>query len=176
MKHILNATCASRGIWFNKNHPEAIYMDIREEHGSAIWKSTNGPSERVLNVEPDVVASFTDMPFDNESFNLVVFDPPHLVKVGDSAWLKKKYGRLPEDWPTLIRDGFKECMRVLKPYGVLIFKWSDIQVSTRDVINAIGEEPLFGHRSGRAMKTHWMCYMKIPGDEQMTMEDWTKQC
>jgi hypothetical protein len=60
----------------------------------------------------------------------------------------------------MIRKGFQECMRVLKDDGVLVFKWSDISVSTRDIINVIGEEPLFGHRSGKKMNTHWMCYMK----------------
>lgn len=73
-----------------------------------------------------------------------------------------KYGRLPGDWKQLIHDGFWECMRVLDDYGTLIFKWSEVQVSTRDVINAIGAEPLFGHISGRKMNTHWMAFMKMP--------------
>lgn len=70
--------------------------------------------------------------------------------------------KLGEDWPAMIHDGFAECMRVLKPHGTLVFKWSEVQIPTRDVINAIGVEPLFGHRSGKAMKTHWLCYMKVP--------------
>ena len=45
--------------------------------------------------------------------------------------------------------------------GVLVFKWSDTQVSTRDILNVIGQEPLFGHRSGKKMNTHWMCFMKF---------------
>lgn len=109
---------------------------------------------------------FTAMPFNDNSFELVVFDPPHLVKVGENAWLKKKYGKLPENWQKIIHDGFWECMRVLKPYGTLIFKWSEIDISTRDIIKAIGVEPLFGHRSGKAMKTHWLCFMKGVSDEQ----------
>ena len=48
-----------------------------------------------------------------------------------------------------MHKGFSECMRVLKPDGVLIFKWSDTSISTREVIEALGEEPLFGHRSGK---------------------------
>jgi ubiquinone/menaquinone biosynthesis C-methylase UbiE len=159
-KHILDATCGSRTIWFQKQCPSAVYMDCREEHDTAIWKSTKNNSVRTLDVEPDVVADFTDMPFPGNTFNLVVFDPPHLVKVGETAWLKKKYGKLPDNWQKLIHDGFLECMRVLKPFGTLIFKWSEIDIPTRDIINAIGVEPLFGHRSGKAMKTHWLCFMK----------------
>lgn len=160
-KHILDATCGSRTIWFQKNCPEAVYMDCREEHDTVIWKSTKTDSVRRLNVEPDVLADFTNIPFPADTFNLVVFDPPHLKQVGENTWLKKKYGKLPEKWEELIHDGFWECMRVLKPYGTLIFKWSEVQIPTRKVIDAIGLEPLFGHRSGKAMNTHWLCYMKL---------------
>lgn len=79
--------------------------------------------------------------------------------------MRKAYGSLDDNWRELIRDGFNECMRVLKPDGVLVFKWSDISISTRDVIKAIGQEPLFGHRSGRKMNTHWMCFMKMEQEE-----------
>lgn len=161
-KHILDATCGSRTIWFQKEHPAAIFMDCREEHDVAIWKSTKNDSVRTLDVKPDIVADFTNMPFDDDSFELVVFDPPHLKQVGENAWMRKKYGKLSEDWPKIIHDGFKERMRVLKPYGTLIFKWSEVQIPTRQVIDAVGQEPLFGHRSGKAMKTHWLCYMKFP--------------
>ena len=165
-KKILDATCGSRTTWFHKNHPSAVYMDCREEHGTAIWKSTKNDSVRTLDVEPDVIADFTDMPFPDNTFHLVVFDPPHLIKIGENAWFKKKYGRLPQDWPRLIHDGFWECMRVLKPYGTLIFKWNEFDIPTRDIIKAIGVEPLFGHRSGKAMKTHWLCFMKESEDTE----------
>lgn len=161
MKPILDATCGSRTIWFDKNCPDAVFFDKRVEHDTAIWKSTKNDSVRTLSVEPDVVGDFTDMPFKDNTFALVVFDPPHLLHVGDNAWMKKKYGRLPEDWKPLIHDGFWECMRVLKPHGTLIFKWSEIDISTRDVINAIGKDTLFGHRSGKKMNTHWMAFMKF---------------
>lgn len=149
-------------IWFDKYCENALYMDNRREQETAIWKSTKNDSTRYLNVDPDVIADFTDMPFEDNSFYLVVFDPPHLTKIGDNAWMKKKYGRLPENWSELLHDGFSECMRVLKPYGTLIFKWSEVQIPTRKVIDAIGTEPLFGNRSGKASKTHWMVFMKIP--------------
>lgn len=66
----------------------------------------------------------------------------------------------------MIHDGFAECMRVLDDYGVLIFKWSEVQIPLKKVLDAIGEEhkPLFGHRSGKHMNTHWMAFMKFPQD------------
>lgn len=133
---------------------------------TGIWKSTQKDSERKCIIKPDVIADFTDLPFPDESFSLIVFDPPHLVHGGENAWLVKKYGKLEEGWPKMLHDGFQECMRVLKPDGVLIFKWSEYQIPTRKVIEALGQEPLFGHRSGTKMKTHWLCYMKGVGNEK----------
>ena len=47
-------------------------------------------------------------------------------------------------------------------YGTLIFKWSEVQIPLKKVLEAIGADPLFGHRSGKNMNTHWMAFMKIP--------------
>ena len=150
MQRVLDATCGSRMIWFNKKHPDAIYMDNRE-------LSTTLCDGRMLNVKPDVIADFRDMPFDDNTFYLVVFDPPHLLKAGENSWLAKKYGVLGDDWQNDIAQGFKECMRVLKPNGTLIFKWNEEQVKLKEVLSAIGHEPLFGNRRS---KTHWMVFMK----------------
>ena len=162
-KHILDVTCGSRSIWFNKSHPAALYVDKRSEDFTLCW-GENG-SERKCYVRPDEIADFTDLPYDDNTFDLVVFDPPHLLKVGDTAWLKKKYGKLPDNWQSLIHDGFHECMRVLKSHGTLIFKWCETDIPTRKVIDAIGYESLFGHRSGKRLQTHWMCFMKFDTED-----------
>ena len=112
-------------------------------------------------IAPDIQCDFTELPFGDNTFSLVVFDPPHLKSVGENAWMAKKYGKLDENWPQMIHDGFKECMRVLKPDGVLIFKWSETQIPAADVWKAIGEKPLFGHHSGKKMQTFWGCFMKL---------------
>lgn len=164
-KKILDVTCGSKTIWFNKNHPNAIYCDKRSEMFFNTWKSTNRKSERSCIVDPDIQCDFTDLPFDDNSFSLVVFDPPHLTKISDSAWLKKKYGRLEEGWPQMLHDGFAECMRVLKPDGVLIFKWAETQIPAADVWKAIGQRPLFGHHSGKKSQTFWGCFMKLAGED-----------
>lgn len=57
-KLILDATCGSRSIWFNKEHPAAVYCDIREENATAIWKSTKNDSVRTLTVKPDILVVF----------------------------------------------------------------------------------------------------------------------
>lgn len=86
--------------------------------------------------------------------------PPHLTGAKETAWLVKKYGKLDENWPQMLRDGFAEGMRVLKQDGVLIFKWSEYDIPAEKVWKAIGQKPLFGHHSGKKSGTFWGCFMK----------------
>ena len=158
-KLILDVTCGGKTIWFQKNEPHTIYCDKRAEEGDVVY--CGGEKKQHIVVSPDVICDFTCLPFENESFNLVVFDPPHIENIKDSSMLVLKYGKLTGDWKPMIRKGFEECMRVLKVGGVLVFKWSDVSVSTREILNVIEQEPLFGHRSGKKMNTHWMCFMKF---------------
>ena len=160
-KKILDVTCGSRTIWFDKHHPAAVYCDIRAEELHGVWKSGNGQPERACIIGPDVQCDFTALPFADESFALVVFDPPHLLHVGANSWLAKKYGRLDQNWPQMLHDGFRECMRVLKPDGVLVFKWAETDIPAQKVWSAIGEKPLFGHHSGKKSQTFWGIFMKL---------------
>ena len=139
--------------WFDKNNAMATFMDIREEE----YTLCDG---RTLQVKPDIVADFRNIPFADDSFYLVLFDPPHLKHLGQSSWLAKKYGRLLPSWEDDIKQGFNECMRVLRPYGTLVFKWNEQQITASKIIDIIGQKPLFGHYSGKGGKTIWMCFMK----------------
>ena len=110
---------------------------------------------------PDTVRlDFTALPFADDSFNLVVFDPPHLVRAGKKSWLAKKYGRLTQDWRDDLSKGFAECFRVLKPNGVLIFKWNEDQIKVPEILELTPEKPLFGHPTGRHGRTHWFTFLK----------------
>ena len=88
-----------------------------------------------------------------------------LLHVGENAWMAKKYGKLPENWQPLIHDGFHECMRVLKPGGTLIFKWNEFDIPVKEIIKCIGVSPLYGHKSGKQQKTHWLAFIKFPEGE-----------
>lgn len=157
-KKILDVTCGARTMWFDKHHPAAVYCDKRREEYHHIWKNAGNCS---LSIDPDVLCNFTALPFPDNSFPLVVFDPPHLTGAKETAWLVKKYGKLDNTWPQMLHDGFRECMRVLKPDGVLIFKWSEYNIPAAEVWKAIGEKPLFGHHSGKKSQTFWGCFMKF---------------
>ena len=148
---ILDACCGSRMFWFDKKEPHTTYMDRREEEFEIHKKK--------INVKPDIVADFRDMPFDDETFNLVVFDPPHLKWAGQNSIMRSQYGHLDKvTWSEDLAKGFEECMRVLKIGGTLVFKWSDCQINVKEVLKAIPFKPLFGQQRGT---THWMTFMKF---------------
>lgn len=155
-KPILDACCGSRMFWFNKENPNVVFCDNREVPHHEYY------TDRYIEIKPDVVCDFTSLPFESRSFKLVVLDPPHLINAGPNSWAALKYGRLDKNWPQMLREGYLECMRVLDTYGVLIFKWSEVQIPLREVLSAIGSIPLFGHRSGKHNNTHWMCFIKYP--------------
>lgn len=141
----------SRMFWFDRRHPDVVFMDRREETHMLC-------DGRTLEIKPDVVGDFRKMPFNDGAFRLVVFDPPHLIHAGESSWLAKKYGKLDQKtWREDLKSGFRECFRVLEPGGILVFKWCEDQVSTAEVLKLASHEPLFGHRRG---KTVFLVFMK----------------
>lgn len=155
-KKILDACCGGRMFWFNKNHPDVLYIDIREEED---FQTGKGKDNRHRSIKPDLVMDHRKMDLPDNSFSLVVFDPPHL-KIGRKSYFGQIYGSLEDTWQEDIRRAFAECFRVLKPDGVLIFKWNESNILLREILALTPVEPLFGHRSGKAQKTHWVTFMK----------------
>lgn len=125
---------------------------------------------RKLKIKPDIVADFRNIPFDDNTFSMVVFDPPHLLKVGEKSWLAKKYGKLSDTWPQDLKQGFDECMRVLKPFGTLIFKWNEQQIKLSEVLKCFSNKPIFGNKRA---DTHWLVFMKV-GENNADSESQSK--
>ena len=147
-------------MWFDPADQRALFCDQRDETITVTDRTHREDGVRVLSIHPDMRLDFRDMPFADESFPLVVFDPPHLVRAGPRSWLAAKYGKLSDDWREDIRKGFAECFRVLKPDGVLVFKWNETQIKVSEVLSLTPERPLFGQVSGRGHMTHWLVFMK----------------
>lgn len=158
-KFILDACCSVKAMWYNKNHPNVVYIDIRKEP-----KGFLGHGQK-QGVNPDYIMDFRKMDFPDKSFKLVVFDPPHLTTFGKTSLFNKKFGSLnPETWQDDLKRGFNECWRVLDDYGTLIFKWSDNEIPFKKVLAEIKEKPLFYNTTNYKSTsiTKWFCFMKIP--------------
>ena len=161
MKKVLDPCCGGRMMWFDRQHSNVIYGDQRHET-IAVTDRSHGRIDgtRTLRIEPDVLLDFRDLPYQDGTFKLIAFDPPHLVRAGPRSWLAAKYGKLGPDWRDDLRRGFAECFRVLEADGVLVFKWNETQIKVSEVLALTPERPLFGQVSGRGHMTHWLVFMK----------------
>ncbi len=157
-KEILDACCGGRMFWFDKHHPNAIYIDKRKVVKHLAGKGRNA---RWFSVEPDYVMDFRKLEFKDNSFSLVVFDPPHIARAGKTSYMADKYGYLEkETWQDDLKKGFLECFRVLKKNGVLCFKWNECHIPLSKILPLAPAQPLFGNRGGRSYKTHWIVFIK----------------
>lgn len=148
---ILDLTAGNRAIWFNKNHPDALYIDIRPE------------------VMPDLVADAKQLfPLitETDSFDLVVFDPPHL-NFGSKSNMSKSYGHhTTKDILNLIQRAEQQAWLVSKPDGLMALKWNTHSISLERVLALMPHwEPLFGHgvsvSQRRNKATSWVMLKKI---------------
>lgn len=153
---VLDACCGARMFWFNKHDPRAVYVDKRRE--TFVHVRTDCGNKTVT-VDPDHVADFTALPFPDNTFDHVVFDPPH-VSGKRTGNVLAYYGTLPADWRDELSRGFSECFRVLRPGGTLIFKWAETQIPVREILALTPVHPLYGHRVGARSKTHWIAFLK----------------
>lgn len=160
MKPIIDVCCGSKMFWFDKHNPNVEFCDKRvvpyHEYYPNNW----------LEVNPDTVCDFTDLPFESESFHLVVFDPPHVRNASEKSITGLKYGQLGDDWQYTLSKGFDECWRILKPHGVLIFKWAERKYTLGQILPLFSHQPLFGNKTRKGGKTHWLCFMKLGGQDE----------
>lgn len=151
---ILDLCCGIKAMYFHKNHPLVLYNDIRKEEKGFFDFRPN------FEVKPDVINDFRNLPFENESFYHVVYDPPHLFH-NPQLRLTKPYGSLNKDtWKEDISKGFNEGWRVLKPGGTLVMKWNEQNISKKDLLNILPEKAIYGHPTGSKNKTHWLIFYK----------------
>lgn len=154
-KKILDACCGGRTFWFNKKHPETLYIDIKPRPKGTC------PERPEWNCQPDIIADFTNLPFSDNRFHHIIWDPPHLLNLNKESRLAKKYGSLySETWQYQLKKGFSELWRVLKPGGTLVFKWNEGSISVKKVMKLFSQPALYGHPTSKNGKTKWMIFYK----------------
>lgn len=167
-EEILDATCGGRSIWHpeNKDRDDTLYIDKREEESGFLGREEYGYRPRNYSIEPDEQQDFRDLPYDDESFNLIVFDPPHAIRSDGMETLAgvthKKWGCLhAETWQEDLRQGFSDLWRVLSPGGTLVFKFADESADFDEVLSLAPTDPLFGTSiKDGTVETRWFVFYK----------------
>lgn len=142
---ILDISAGRRAVWFDKNHPDATFVDVRPE------------------VKPTIVADARELPAEvGAGYALVVFDPPH-VNGGKSGNISRDYGHhTSEQIRDIIRRSAREAHRVTSPDALMAFKWNDHDQKLARVLALMSDwwEPLFGHvtsiRKKHVCQTYWV--------------------
>jgi len=146
---ILDATAGNRAIWHDKMNPSAVFIDVRAEG-------------HPLNLTMD--ARHTTFP--DSHFDLVVFDPPHMA-CGPQSVMAARYGRyLTDDIRLLVPQAFREFHRILRPDGLVAFKWNDHDTKLDAILKHVeGFERLFGHsvsvRTKHSSQTFWVMLRRV---------------
>ena len=153
---VLDACCGSRMFWYDKKDCRAVFLDRRRETHVLDKRPNRNPTV----IDPDILGDFTALPFPDETFWHVIFDPPHTVTNSSAGWKRTKYGNIGDGWREMLRLGFAECFRVLKPNGTLIFKWAESSVPLGEILKLTPEKPMYGHKSGKQQQTHWCAFLK----------------
>ena len=112
---ILDACCGGRMFYFDKHDSRVLFQDIRDVE-------TTLCDGRHFEVKPDIQADFTNMPYPDSSFSMVVFDPPHLVySRGKKSKMVDMYGTLSDK---TVPTGYQHIK-----YGALYSDWRDMLIS-----------------------------------------------
>lgn len=155
---ILDISAGRRAVWFDKNHPDATYVDVRPE------------------VAPMIVADARDLPAAvGAGYALVVFDPPH-VNGGKTGNISRDYGHhTSEEIRDIIRRSAQEAHRVTAADALMAFKWNDHDQKLPKVLELMADwwEPLFGHvtsiRRKHVCQTYWVMLRRRDAVQQFAL-------
>jgi hypothetical protein len=144
---ILDLSAGNRGIWFDKAHPCATFVDIRPE------------------VNPDVIADTRALPAEiGEDYDLVVFDPPHKNN-GPQFGMARSYGCFTHaEILSTVGETAKEAHRVARDNALMAFKWHEGHIGLPRVLKLLAPfwEPLFGHGVTHQQKgTSWVMLRRV---------------
>jgi len=173
-ENILDPTCGPRSIWYKtqRDRDDVLYFDKREEDQG--FAADDHPN---VEIQPDKIQDFRDLPYEDERFDLIVWDPPHKTNKKGMEQLtgiiEEKYGALhAETWQSDLHQGFVELWRVLCPGGSLVFKFANNSIDFEDVLSVFPEDPLFGTTTTQnaRVETRWFLFYE-PRDKQRKTGD-----
>lgn len=156
---ILDATCGAKGMWYQKNYPLVTWMDKR--NGKYYYATENNP-KKCIDVNPDVVSEWKDALFPDNYFDMIIFDPPHIIRKTANSKMILQYGKLrTETWKYDLKEGIDKLFKILKSEGVFILKWAESGGGKiEDVLKLFPYPPLFGTRTGANSDNHWIVFLK----------------
>jgi len=144
---ILDLSAGNRAIWYNKNHPLALYLDKRAE------------------VKPDIVCDTNDLPDLGTTFDLICWDPPHM-NCGPTSNMSKAYGyHTTDEILKTIRLTGSGVHKVSNKNALMALKWNNHDISLKRIFELLPQwEPLFGHltKNGPRSQTYWVMLRKLP--------------
>lgn len=170
---ILDATTGFKGIWYQKNHPFVTFMDQRKTVVNTKTKNKSFKNSRRYKINPDVVSTWKDAPFPDDYFDMIIFDPPHLVieKGKKLSSLEMAYGCLYKDsWRRDLKEGIDKLFKILKPEGIFVFKWCENSIKIQDVLKLFPYSPMFGSntKSKRHTQNYWILFIKYDVNMKLT--------
>jgi hypothetical protein len=146
---ILDMSAGHRKVWFNRLNPDTVFVDHR------------------LSMNPTVCCDTRHLPFKEGTFDLIVFDPPHMMH-GKGTDMAKFYGAYEaEDIRSTVTDSVKEAFRCSTGNALMALKWSTHDVRLNTLLSWIeGWQPMFGHAvstlNHRKTSTYWVMFQKSP--------------
>lgn len=144
---ILDLSAGNRAIWFNKNHPLAMYLDKREI------------------VKPTIICDTRNIPESvGKDFDLICWDPPH-KNCGPNSDMSKRYGyhTTAEILDTIEKTAI-EAHRVSRSGALMALKWNSADIALKRVFALMPQwEPLFGHltKDGPRSQTYWVMLRRL---------------
>jgi SAM-dependent methyltransferase len=119
------------------SRPDPQILDVTHNQGT-MWKGTQFTPTR-MDIDPsfdlDIVGDFKDIPVPDESYDIIVFDPPHLpnaaaTEKSSKIW-ERRYGltatgREGDNVSSMFLPFLREAKRVLRPDGVVLAKIADL--------------------------------------------------
>lgn len=109
-----------------------VVVDVT--YGRGLWWSDYRPEHLIAHDIAHDNIDFRDLPEESSSVDVVVFDPPYIAMggratstLGDFA---DRYGLIdapknPEELSAYIAGGLAECVRIVKPSGIILAKSAD---------------------------------------------------